>query len=86
MTPGRKPSMRTSAFSTIRKQRSTAGRFLEVEHKRALPAIDRRIGYPEELRFAGALDAQHIRAEVGKQHSAIGGRAKPGNSSDADAR
>ena len=63
----------------------SGGRFLEVEHKRALPAIDGRVGNCKKVRCAGPLDAQHIRPKVGQQHPAIGRWAKPGKFKHADA-
>ena len=61
-------------------------RVFEVEQKRPLPAINGRVGNREQLRRAGALDAQHIRSEVREQHPAIGSWAKPGKFEHADAR
>ena len=78
--------MSTSAFSIDPQAEIDGRRLLQVEHKRPFPAIHGRVGNPEEFSSAGPLDAQHICAEVGKQHPAIGGWAEPREFEHADTR
>ena len=78
MTPGRKPSIRTSARSTSSRTTSTRARVLEVERHGGPAATEEVLGgRHHETGAAGPVDADDVRAEIGQQHAGEGAGPDP---------
>ena len=85
MTPGRKPSSRTSARAHQRPDDVEVGGVLEVERDRALAAVQQRRrpeGADQPAAAPAPVDADDVGAQVGQQHAAERPRPQPGELDD----